>query len=223
MRPWDSYQAYLVDIDGTLLHCRDAVHYFGFCHALELLYGRPLNLDGVVTHGNTDLGIIRDALTLAGMEQEQWRPRLAEAVAAMEGYVAARENEMQVHAIEGARETLAHLQARGAVLSIATGNLKTIGQVKLRLSGFDGFFPIAGYSDGLESREDVFRWALTEIRRLHPDAESVCVIGDTPRDIQAAHENGLAAIAVATGTFSLRDLNASRPDYLVASLSELFD
>ena len=43
-RAWDSYDAYLFDIDGTLLNCTDAVHYFAFCDTLTMLARRPLNL-----------------------------------------------------------------------------------------------------------------------------------------------------------------------------------
>ena len=61
-RAWDEYDVYLFDIDGTLLECRDAVHYFAFCAVLDSLAGRPLTLEGVTAHGNTDIGILRDAL-----------------------------------------------------------------------------------------------------------------------------------------------------------------
>ena len=47
---WDGYDAYLFDIDGTLLHCRDAVHYFAFCNALERVAGRRMTLEGVVAN-----------------------------------------------------------------------------------------------------------------------------------------------------------------------------
>src|SRR3569623_1436637 len=77
-RPWDAFDAYLFDVDGTLLNCKDAVHYFAFCEALKALSGRDLNLDGVTAHGNTDIGILRDALTRAGISEQQWRPRLQE-------------------------------------------------------------------------------------------------------------------------------------------------
>ena len=34
-RAWDDFDAYLFDVDGTLLNCRDAVHYFAFCDGVE--------------------------------------------------------------------------------------------------------------------------------------------------------------------------------------------
>ncbi len=44
------------------MNCTDAMHYFAFCDALDERRWPALNLDGVVAHGNTDVGILRDAL-----------------------------------------------------------------------------------------------------------------------------------------------------------------
>ena len=101
MRAWDTYDAYLFDIDGTLLECTDAVHYFAFCGALQSLAGRPLNLDGVTAHGNTDVGILRDALTLANVPEPVWRGRLAETRAAMCGHVEDHKSELCAAALPG--------------------------------------------------------------------------------------------------------------------------
>src|SRR3569833_3211001 len=77
-RPWDAFDAYLFDIDGTLIECTDAVHYFAFCDALSAVAGRSINLDGVVAHGNTDVGILRDALTIAGVPESARRLQIPE-------------------------------------------------------------------------------------------------------------------------------------------------
>ncbi len=221
MHRWDSYDAYLFDLDGTLLNCKDAVHYFAFCHALHLLSGQALDLRGVVAHGNTDGGILRDALTVAGVDPLKWRPLLPAAVAAMEQFVQDKEGEMVVERLTGADDVLKHLKNKGAVLAVATGNLASIGKTKMRLAGVVGYFTIHGFSDGLESRDDVFRRALDKMREAHPNAASVCVVGDTPRDVQAAHANGLDAIAVAGGVFSVAELAEHNPEYCVNSLNDL--
>ena len=53
-----------------------------------------------------------------------------------------------------------------------------------------------------------------------PDA-SICVVGDTPRDIEAARANGLPVIAVATGNYSYETLAALEPDLCAESLAVL--
>ena len=53
-----------------------------------------------------------------------------------------------------------------------------------------------------------------------PDA-SVCVVGDTPRDIEAARANHLRVIAVATGHFDFDALLEHHPDVCTTSLADL--
>jgi len=49
----------------------------------------------------------------------------------------------------------------------------------------------------------------------------VCVVGDTPRDIEAAHSNFLPVIAVATGRCSFDELLEYKPEACVSSLADL--
>ena len=220
-RPWDAFDGYLFDIDGTLLNCRDAVHYFAFCNALSAVAGRPLTLDGVVTHGNTDEGILRDAFAIGQIDQAAWRPRLAEIRARMGEEVEAKRGDFRIDVLPGAPELLAHLRSRGAVLSTATGNLARVGEAKLQACGLHQYFDLSGYSDRFETRADVFTAALKQLRERVGQEAAVCVFGDTPADVQAAHANGLEVVAVATGIFSRESLLAEEPELCVSTLAEL--
>ena len=220
---WDEFDAYLFDIDGTLMNCTDAVHYFAFCEALTAVAGRPLNLDGVVAHGNVDVGILRDAFHIADIPEEKWRPHLVEIRNSMCDFVQQRTAELCIHVLPHVREVLAHLRQRGAVLGVATGNLERIGQAKLERCGLLPCFDFGGYSDAYEFRRDVFRGALAKARALAGEQASVCVVGDTPEDIRAAHANELPVIAVATGIYSYEDLLNEAPEWCLRSLAELMD
>jgi phosphoglycolate phosphatase len=220
-RRWDAFDAYLFDIDGTLLRCEDAVHYFAFCDVMQSIAGRPLTLEGVVAHGNTDIGILRDAFALAGVPESEWRPRLKLIRQTMCSFVRTREQELRITVLPYVREVLNHLRSRKAVLGVATGNLQSIGETKLRHAGLLEYFSFGGWSDACEYRDDVFRNAVTQAKALTHDAASVCVIGDTPSDIRAARQNGLTVIGVATGIYSLEQLSAERPDLCLQSLGEL--
>ncbi|MDQ2833625.1 MAG: HAD family hydrolase [Acidobacteriota bacterium] len=222
-RRWDQYDAYLFDIDGTLLHCGDAVHYFAFCDAVSRIVGRPCNLDGVTAHGNTDVGILRDALRLADVPEGQWRPLLTEIRSQMCRFVEQRATDLCVTVLPAARNVLNHLRSQGAVLGVATGNLERIGRLKLRRCGLLDFFDFGGYSDPFEYRRDVFRGALEQARIIAGADAEVCVIGDTPEDVRSAKVNGLDVIAVATGIYSFDELQAERPHWCLSSLAELID
>lgn len=220
-RPWDSFDVYLFDIDGTLLHCRDAVHYFAFCDVLTSIAGRPLTLEGVVTHGNTDTGMLRDALRRAGVPDGAWRPRLSQIQRHMCERVAARRQDLCVEVLGHVRETLEFLRARGAVLGVATGNLQKIGTLKLSRAGLLEYFSFAGWSDACEDRAHVFRNATCSARAIAGPRATVCVVGDTPADVRAARDNDLPVIAVATGIHSREELQAAAPDWCVSSLRDL--
>jgi len=221
-RAWDKFDAYLFDIDGTLITCTDATHYFAFCHALKILSGRELTLEGVVTHGNVDAGILRDALTLAGVPESEWRYRLEEAQAIMGDFVHQRQGELCMDVLPEVRSVLEHLRRTGAKLGVATGNLERIGQLKLERAGLWRYFDFGGWSDGHERRTDVFCAALAKAKELCGDGSSVCVLGDTPCDVHAAHDNGLPVIAVATGIYSYEQLSETKPEMLLQSFAELF-
>jgi phosphoglycolate phosphatase len=221
LRQWDAFDAYLFDIDGTLLRCEDAVHYFAFCEVMQSIAGRPLTLEGVVAHGNTDIGILRDAFALAGVSESAWRSKLELIRQSMCSFVRAREQQLRITILPHVLDVLEHLRSRKAVIGVATGNLQGIGEIKLNRAGLQGYFSFGGWSDACEYRSDVFRNAVTQAKAMTHDAASICVIGDTPSDIRAARENSLAVIAVATGMYSLEQLSAERPDMCVQSLGEL--
>ena len=221
MQAWDTYDVYLFDIDGTLLHCTDAVHYFGFCHVLTRVAGRPLNLDGVVAQGNVDPGILRDALTQAGVPETQWRPQLPTVCDELSHFVEERREDLCVDVLPGVVSVLEHLRAKGAKIGVGTGNLERIGWAKLDRCGLRAHFDFGGFSDGVEWRRDMIAGAIQKAHEVAGAAATICVVGDTPSDIQAARDNGLDVVAVATGIFSTDELQAARPDLLVGSLDEL--
>jgi phosphoglycolate phosphatase-like HAD superfamily hydrolase len=220
-RPWDAFDAYLFDIDGTLLCCEDIVHYSAFCEAMHSVAGRPLTLEGVVAHGNTDVGILRDAFLLAGISDDAWRPRVDTIQQAMCSYVHEHRSELRVTVLPHVHEVLRHLRSRTAVLGVATGNLQGIGQLKLERAGLLDYFSFAGWSDAFEFRADVFEQAVREAKALTREDAAICVFGDTPSDICAARRNSLPVIAVATGIYSFEDLSAEKPNMCLRSLNDL--
>jgi phosphoglycolate phosphatase-like HAD superfamily hydrolase len=220
-RAWDEFEAYLFDVDGTLLNCKDAVHYFAFCGALKALSGRELNLDGITAHGNTDIGILRDALLLAGVPEADWRPRISEACSSMCSYVETNRDEIRTDALPATKEVLQHLRDRKAVLGVATGNLAAIGKIKLESCGLLQHFDFFAFSDELECRADVYSRALERARDLAGPDAAICAVGDTPADVRAARHHGISIMAVATGIHSREELSQEQPDLCLSSLSEL--
>ena len=220
-RSWDAYDAYLFDIDGTLLHCKDAVHYFGFCYALTNAAGRPVDIVGLPVQGKIDPGILREAFARAGVPEREWGPTLPQILEEMAAHVEAHAAEFQIDVLPGVREVLQHLRARGAKLGTGTGNLRRIGWAKLNACGLREFFDFGGFSNGYERRGEMIAGAAEQARALTTADAAVLVIGDTPGDIEAARFAGLEVLAVATGIFSEEELQAA--DLAVGSLQALLE
>ena len=218
---WDGQDAYLFDIDGTLMRSRDRVHFDSFATTLREVMGSEVSLEGVPLAGNTDTSILREACARAGIPQDVLEPRMTAIIEGICNNVAARRHEMHPMLMPGVVETLGYLADRGATLGVATGNLEMIGWIKMERSGLREWFRFGGFSDQFPLRSELIGNAAKKARQLAGANASVCVVGDTPRDIEAAHANGLPVIAVATGHFSFDELMTHKPEACTTTLADL--
>ncbi|MDR3388998.1 MAG: HAD hydrolase-like protein, partial [Rudaea sp.] len=70
-------------------------------------------------------------------------------------------------------------------------------------------------------RSELIGHAAAQAREMAGKDAKVCVVGDTPRDIEAARANSLSVIAVATGNYSFDDLQRLQPEVCASSLADL--
>jgi phosphoglycolate phosphatase-like HAD superfamily hydrolase len=219
---WRNFDAYLFDIDGTLLISRDAVHYDAFLIAMRELYGRTVVLDGVPVQGSTDPIILLRALEQAGVCEAEGRATLEAAMARMCTEVEARAKELRPELCGAVPKLLAELKSAGKLLGVTSGNVERIGWAKLKAAGIDEYFSFGSYSDRNETRTEIFRWGAQEARRRLGEEASVCFLGDTPSDVEAARACGFPVIAVATGIFSLGELAKGEPEMCIPGCETLW-
>lgn len=217
---WRAYDAYLFDIDGTLLNTRDGVHYNAFHSGLRAVYGTEQRIDDVPVHGNTDVGILRAACQLAGIGEAEFRRGLPAAIRAMCEEVEHKQSDVHAELCPSIVRLLEELRDARKTLGIASGNLEPIAWTKLRACGLARFFSFGSFSDRNDTRVEIFRHGANMVRTAAPDA-SVCFVGDTPSDVLAAKALGLPVIAVATGIYSVSELTEHEPDICIASCEAL--
>jgi phosphoglycolate phosphatase-like HAD superfamily hydrolase len=218
---WDTQDAYLFDIDGTLLRSRDRIHFDSVALSVRRVTGFEITLAGVPIHGSTDTAILRAACLQAKIPGAVLEKQIDAILDAMGRAVAEHREELDLVLMPGVEETLAYLARRGALLGVATGNLETIGWIKIEEAGLREWFRFGGFSDCFPDRAELIANAARKARDLAGSNARVCVVGDTPRDIAAAHANSLPAIAVATGHFSYDALLEHRPEVCATSLADL--
>lgn len=218
---WAAADAYLFDIDGTLLNVRDATHLHAFHAAVQSVFGVDSHIDGVPIHGSTDVAILRAVLRRRGLRDCDFEPRLPQAVAAMCAEVRAKAAALRPEVCPAIPALLERLRDRGKLLGVVSGNLETIGWLKIEAAGLRPWFAFGCFSGAVEQREDIFRQGIAEVRRRLGGAATVCVVGDTPSDVLAARATGVSIIAVATGIFGVDQLRPCQPDVCVSGCSEL--
>jgi phosphoglycolate phosphatase-like HAD superfamily hydrolase len=218
---WDGQDAYLFDVDGTLLRSRDRIHVDSFAASVQRVTGFEVTLAGIVLQGSTDTGILREAFTQAGIAPEVLAMHTEAILEAMGKTVAEQRHALDLVLMPGVEEVLRHLAERGALLGVATGNLEMIGWIKVEHAGLREWFRFGGFSDHFPIRSELIGHAASKAREMAGAEAKVCVVGDTPRDIEAARANSLPVIAVATGRYSFDELNTLRPEVCATTLADL--
>jgi phosphoglycolate phosphatase len=218
---WDAQDAYLFDIDGTLLRSRDRIHVDSFVSSVHRVTGFEVTLAGIVLQGSTDTAILREACNQAGIPPDVLESQAGAILDAMCAQVAEKRHSMDLVRMPGVEDALRHLADRGALLGVGTGNLELIGWIKIEQAGLREWFRFGGFSDNFPVRSELIAHAADKAREFTGAAASICVVGDTPRDIEAAHANKLPVIAVATGRYSFDELRAHSPEACTTSLAHL--
>ena len=218
---WRGFDAYLFDIDGTIMRSKDRTHRYAIHRAMRDVYGIETTIDGIAYHGKTDPGIIRAALERAGVPAAEIDPRMPAALDVCRLHADENIHLFTPTVLPGIPEILELLHRDGKLLGVASGNLESIGWIKVSAAGLRQYFQFGCFADHHELREQVFQNAVDEVhRRLGPEA-SICFLGDTPDDIYAAHKAKAKIISIGTGIYSADDLAALSPDTCVADCSQL--
>ena len=115
-------------------------------------------------------------------------------------------------------------QRNNVLLGIATGNLEPAGWQKLKRGKIHNFFGFGGFGSDSRERSEIIQIAISRAEKLLGQKslrENIFVIGDTHYDVRAAHQLGLKAIAVTTGSYAADHfLNGDRPTHLLSDLTD---
>ena len=212
----------LFDIDGTLVATGGAGA-VAWRRAFEELYGIPADIGKFTDAGMTDPDV--GAKTFEAVLHRKPEPRelaqlvqrrlehLPEAVAESDGY----------RVLPGVPERLKQLSRDGHLLGIITGNGDGAAAIKLARGDLNRWFTFGAYASAGLDRAGIVRQAVERGEAMLgqdvPNTD-IYVIGDTPRDIDAAHAVGCTAIAVATGHYDRDALRDAGADHVLDTLEE---
>jgi phosphoglycolate phosphatase-like HAD superfamily hydrolase len=214
----------LFDIDGTLTRTQNG--YIPFNEAVQKTFGICGDIRTVVPDGNTDPLIVKDIFINANVAMEildaEW-PRFSANL--HDCYKNAVDREATtVCALPGAMQLLQALSAdKNCHSSVVTGNFEVTAAVKLKAAGLAPYLCRGAYASDSQHRIDLpqiakSRWEEFHGRTLLP--QQCIVIGDTPKDLEAARHNKMKCVLVGTGRYPLEELLYWRPDACLADLTD---
>ena len=215
----------LFDIDGTLLNS-GGVGRASMQGALSEVFGSP-GSPSYRYDGKTDKQIVRDVMRMEGHTDEHIDSRMGTLIDRyLDGLKQGIESrKFDVRPLEGVVEILDALEARDdVVLGLLTGNVEKGARAKLSAAGIDpDRFRVNAFGSDHEHRPKLPAIAQQRAGQHlgRPVAgEKVIVIGDTPADIECGRELGARAIGVASGHYSVADLEKHDPYAVFPSLKD---
>lgn len=215
----------LFDIDGTLISAGGAGR-AALALAFEQVLGVKNAMDGVRLAGSTDPAILDDAF---GAHVGR-PPTEDESSRIFDAYLSNLERGLLTAAFtiyEGAEDLVRAALARGYEVGLATGNLERGARIKLARGKLDVHFAFGGYGSDAKDRGELVRRGVArgqarfEARHgRRATREEIFVIGDTEKDVWAAHAADATAVGVLVGSHVPDQLIAADPEVVVGSLAD---
>lgn len=192
--------------------------------ALAEVFGSPGN-PSYRYDGKTDKQIVRDVMRLEGHSDAHIDSQMDRLVALyLEGLrVGAKSGKFKVRPLAGVVEILDELDKReDVVLGLLTGNIEPGARIKLTAAGINpDRFRINAFGSDHENRPElpaIAQRRASETLGLDIAGDRVIVIGDTPADIECGRSLGARAIGVASGHYTVAELEKHNPYAALPSL-----
>ena len=216
----------LFDVDQTLISTGGA-GIRALNRAFQKLYAVENAMEGILPHGKTDPGIIREILHSHPVPSlNDGFPTSMTAI--LESYLEFLDNEIDstpsYKILPGIEGILNSLSGRSDIaIGLATGNVEAGARIKLERGNLNRYFPFGGFGSDSENRTELVRYGAERAAAYmgyRPDAGNVFVIGDTPRDILAGREAGFLTVGVATGKYSKEELKESGATVVISDFEQ---
>lgn len=214
----------LWDVDGTLLHTA-GISGEVMRAAMSQVFGTIMRQERTFYSGKTDWQIIQESFPdLSPTVLIEQLPLF------MQTYVAEFQRRQadivaRGRAMPGTLPLLARLTDY-AIQAPLTGNIAPIARLKLDWLGLGAFmhFAVGAYGNDHADRPQLVAIAAERATRLFGrpfSGRDLVIIGDTPHDVRCGKLNGTRTVAVATGPYTIRELQNEDPDVILPDLHNL--
>jgi phosphoglycolate phosphatase len=214
--------AILFDIDGTLITTGGAGA-IAWRQAFEDLHGVPADIGMFSDAGMTDPEVGRRTF-VAVLGREPTPRELATLLARRLAHLPGAVYESPYYRVlPGVDQLLPRLADDGYLLGLTTGGTDSAAHIKLARANLARWFTFGGYGSDSTDRTELTRVAIRRAGMLvgmEIDPANVLVVGDTPKDVDAARGAGAISVAVASGHYTADELRAAGADHVLDSLEQ---
>jgi phosphoglycolate phosphatase-like HAD superfamily hydrolase len=213
----------LFDVDETLVHTGGSGAR-SWKAAFDTLYGIPADIGEHSSAGETDPQVARATFNaMLGRDPSddelsrlyaQYLLHLATDIGVSEGY----------RVLPGAEKVLLRLGEAGVILGLVSGAMEGAARTKLVPANLNRFFVFGAYGSDSPDRTELTGLAIEKATRLHDQLapSQVYVVGDTPHDMKATNASGAVSVGVASGHYSVAELEAAGGAHVLRSLEDGF-
>ncbi|MEO6886839.1 MAG: HAD family hydrolase [Jatrophihabitantaceae bacterium] len=214
----------LFDIDETLVHTGGAGAR-SWAWAFDQLHGVPADIGAHTSTGETDPQVGRKTFqAVLGRD-----PSFDEMARLYAKYLWHLSEDIWTSAeyrvLDGAEALLQRLGDAGVIIGVISGAMEGAARTKMEPGKLNRYFTFGAYGSDSPDRTELTQLGIAKAARLHGHTlapEQVYVVGDTPRDIEAAHAAGATAIGVASGHYDRDELREAKAEHVLTSLADSF-
>ncbi len=204
------FTGFLFDLDGTVIDTTELISR-SFRHASRVILGKEL--PDQVLMANVGQPLMQQMKVLGGERAQEWYDVYRE-------YNHSRHDEF-IRPYEGVEELLRELRERGAGLAVVTSKSRETVEMAFRCIPIESCFDTVVTADDTERHKPHPQPLQLAMRRLDLAPDESVYIGDSPHDIEAGHNAGVATAAVGWGIFPPVRLKEMEPDFYFESPDEI--
>ncbi|CAM3703098.1 pyrophosphatase PpaX [Marinicrinis lubricantis] len=204
----------LFDLDGTILDTNELI-IESFIHVMEGKMDPPLTRERLIHQMGKPLAMQMRYFSGRG-EQEPVDDLIRE----YRAYNLRRHDEL-VRPFPYVKEVLQSLKDSGIRLGVVTSKIRLTSDKGLTLCGIKDYMETIVTIEDVQHAKPHPEPVLEALKRMNAKPETALMVGDSPFDIESAHQAGVQAVGVAWSLKGAEVLSKYNPEYVIDDMREL--